>query len=779
MNPGWKVQRGLFALVIVCLGAHAAQAQRVRGELRVDVHDLQGATLASTASLVSDANQFHLDFAVGSDGHYVVRNLSFGVYRLSLKAAGFAPWSDLVEISSEVPLHVLVTMGVAPVATQVQVNDLATLVDPSGTGTLYPIGRQAIGEAIAGQPGRELSGLVDELPGWLYEANGILHPRGSEYDVQYVVDGLPVTENRSPAFAPAFDADNVDSMRVLTANYPAEYGRKLGGIVEVTTDKNVPSGLHGQFTAGGGSFETADSEAAVSYVQGKNRFSASGDGFHTGRYLDPPVLANYTNRADADGFSLSYERDFSDRDRLRLSFAHSAVRFLAPNELVQQEAGQLQHLANSESSGQLYFEHTISPDLLLSFSGGVRDASATLASNPLSTPVIVSQDRGYREGYARGDIAGHHGRHNWKAGVDSIFNPVHESLQYTITDPAQFDPDTQAQFQFSDRRWDIEPSAYVQDQVRLGNWNVSAGLRFDHYGFVVRESAWSPRLAVSRYFQSLNLLVHASYDRAFQTPALENLLLASSPQLDSVNSIVVRLPVRPSHGNYYEVGFTKALFGRLRLDGNVFRRDFHDYSDDDVLLDTGISFPIAFAKGRIAGEEVRLELPHWGRFSGYLSYANQTGTGQGPITGGLFLGSDAANDLDDTSRFPVSQDQRNTARARMRYQATRRLWLAVGSTYGSGLPADIGDADPDFLLVQYGKAILDQVNFDRGRVRPSFSVETAAGVVVYHREQRSASFQIQAANLTDRLNVINFASLFSGTAVAAPRSVSARLRLSF
>jgi hypothetical protein len=40
-------------------------------------------------------------------------------------------------------------------------------------------------------------------------------------------------------------------------------------------------------------------------------------------------------------------------------------------------------------------------------------------------------------------------------------------------------------------------------------------------------------------------------------------------------------------------------------------------------------------------------------------------------------------------------------------------------------------------------------------------------------------FQVQAVNLNNRLNVINFASLFSGTAIAPPRTVSARLRLSF
>jgi hypothetical protein len=52
-------------------------------------------------------------------------------------------------------------------------------------------------------------------------------------------------------------------------------------------------------------------------------------------------------------------------------------------------------------------------------------------------------------------------------------------------------------------------------------------------------------------------------------------------------------------------------------------------------LDTGVSFPIAFARARIIGEEIRLEVPLWGRFSDYLSYANQSGIGQGPITGGI------------------------------------------------------------------------------------------------------------------------------------------------
>jgi outer membrane cobalamin receptor len=776
----WKSTRAAGIAALFCLCAVSARAQRVRGELHLEVHDPHGTAVSPAGELVSEANGFRRTFAAGPEGRYVAQNLPFGVYRLSLQAEGFAPWSDLVEIRSEVPLRVAVTLGVAPLTTRVEVNDSATLVDPYSTGSLYSIGRQTIEEHDAAQPGRELLDLVSEQPGWVYEANGVLHPRGSEYDVQFVVDGLPLTQNRSPAFAPSFDAGEVESLRVLTASFPAEYGRKLGGIVEVITKKDVQAGWHGRLDAGGGSFSTTNGAAGISYVRGAQRFSASGEGFHTDRYLDPPVLANYTNRGNAAGFSASYERDFSTSDRLRVSVMHNVVRFLVPNELVQQRAGQRQDIQNTETSGQIYFQHTISPELFLSFSGSVRDSSATLASNAQATPVIVSQDRGYREGYARADLAGHRGHHDWKTGVDSIFSPVHEALQYAITDPTQFDPGTKLNFQFPyQRKWDVEPSIYVQDQMRLGRWNVSAGLRFDHYGFVVHESALSPRIGVSRFVPALNLLLHASYDRVFQTPAIENLLLASSPLLDAISPSVLRLPVRPGRGNFYEGGVTKAFLGKLRLDANVFRRDFRQYSDDDVLLDTGVSFPIAFTKARIFGEEIHLEVPQWGRFSGYLSYANQSGIGQGPITGGLFLGSDAANALTDTSRFAVTQDQRNSLHARVRFQAPRHAWLAMGAQYGSGLPASIGNANVNDLLAAFGQRILDRVDLARGRVQPNFSLDVAAGAEIYHKESRSAALQIQVANLANRLNLINFASLFSGTALGEPRSVSASLRSTF
>ncbi len=769
-------------VLVLCACPSALFAQRERGELRVEVHDAQGSSVAGNGELVSEQNDVHREFKVGSDGRSALQGLPFGRYHISFQAPGFAEWSGMLELRSEVPLIFPITLGVAPISTQIQVSDSATLVDPSRTGATYAIGKGAIEEQMNAQPGRTLSDLVNDQPGWLYEANGVLHPRGSEYDVQYVFDGLPLTQNRSPAFAPSLDPGEVESMRVLTASFPAEYGRKLGGIVEVTTGKNPPDGLHAEASIEGGSFSTVGGSARISFARDNDRFSIGGQGFHTERYLDPPVLQNFTNRANSDGIFAAYERDLSDRDRLRISISHNSVRYLVPNELIQQDALQRQDIGSVETSGQIYFQHILSSDMVFSAAGSIRDSQATLSSNLLSTPVIVSQDRGYREGYARADFSAHHGHHDWKAGFDAIFNPVHEAFTYAISDPSQFDPATLQQFTFPlHRAWDVEQSAYVQDAWHGGNWNVSAGIRLDHYDFNVNEWAASPRVGLSRFLPAWNLLLHASYDRVFQTPALENILLASSSDLAVVNPNVLRLPVRPARANYYEVGLTKGLSGKLRVEANVFRRDFRDYSDDDVLLDTGIGFPISFQKARILGEELSLQVPHWWRFSGFVSYSNQSGYGQGPVTGGLFLGDDASSALTDTSRFAVTQDQRNTLRAKLRMQSTKRTWFAVSSEYGSGLPVEIDPTtiDLNFLLSQYGPDILGKVNFAKGRVAPNFSLSAAAGWDVYRKEARSVLLQIEGANLTDRVNVLNFASLFSGTAVAAPRSVSARVRVSF
>jgi outer membrane receptor for Fe3+-dicitrate len=624
----------------------------------------------------------------------------------------------------------------------------------------------------------------------------VLHPRGSEYQTQFVVDGIPLTDNRSPSFGPEIEADDVDSLTIYTAGIPAEYGRKMGGIVEINTLRDEQPGLHGEAILSGGSFDTGAAFTQMQYGWGHNTLGASASGNMTAHYLNPVVPENFTNRGTTGDFSLSYSRDFTPKDRLTLSVRHELSRYEIPNEQIQQDPQlqqpappigtppQLQTADNFETMGIVSYQHVFSSNVLANVRGMVRDNSDDLNSNASAWPIQAFLHNHFSEGYFNGSISIHHGIQEWKAGIESDAMFLHENFSDVITvdpnDPNNpFDPATPSTFAFTGSRPDLEQSAFLQDLIHLGKWTVNAGVRWDHYQLLVNQNAVSPRFSVARYFPSAGLIVHASYDRVFQTPSFENILLASSRQVQSLNPDVLRLPVEPSHGNYFELGASKSFLGQFRFDANYFRRYVNNYADDDQILSTAVSFPIAFRKAIIYGAEAKLELPHWNRFSGFLSYSYIVGNAWFPVTGGLFLGDDAVNATTQlTGHFPDSQDQRNTARLHIRYKLTSRLWIAPNVEYGSGLPFDF-TGTPQQALSEYGPAVLDRIDLINGRIKPTLSVDVSAGFDLYKKEKRSLRLQADVENLNNRLNVIDFGGLFSGNAIGPPRSYFLRLAATF
>ncbi len=771
---------GLVAIGLLSITADMpGRAQTATGELRLHITDSQHLGLPSTVRLVNEASQIDKTMESDSSGELDARRLPFGVYIVTIQHEGFAPLMKTVEIRSAIPLQVGVTLLPARAETSVRVHGEQTLIDPDRAGAVNEIGKRRIENRLPSLPGRGLIDLVDSQPGWLIEGNAVLHPRGSEYQTQFVVNGIPLTENRSPGFGAQLEANDVQSMSIYTAGIPAEYGRKMGGVVEVNTLRDARQGLHGTAVLSGGSFATADGYLFTQYGWGKNSAGIGADGAYTQWYENPPVLQNFTNDATTGDLSGQYEREFSQKNRLTLLARHEFARFLVPNEQVQQAAGQVQHRDVLETVGTAAWRHIFSPRALSDVSGMVRDDTTRLNSNEFSTPIIAGQDRGYREGYVKSSFTVDRGSQEWKAGLEGDFINLHEGFNYTITDPSQFDPRTPRDFTFFGRGRDREQSIFVEDNARFHNWNLAAGIRWDNYELVVDQNAFSPRLAVSRYFPHSDMVAHISYDRVFQTPAFENILLSSSPQVVSLNPEVLRLPVLPSTGNYYEAGATKGIFKSLRLDGNAYLRTFNNFADDDPLLDTSISFPISFRKATIYGAEGKLDVPNWGRFSGFLSYSYMVGSAYLPVTGGLFLGDEAAQALQQRNgRFWVTQDQRNTVQTRWIYQLPRGMWVGSGARYGSGLPVEFNGTEQQ-AIAQYGQALVNRVNFSRGRVKPSLAVSASAGIHLVRRRLTNLSLQVDGENLNDRINLINFAGLFSGNAVAPPRSYTMRLTLDF
>ncbi len=766
-----------FAAILV-LFVWPLFGQSNRGELRLKVIDPAGLGVKTSVQILSQANQYRSTLETTDQGSLDVRRMPYGIYQLEIRQPGFTAIEESVEIHSSIPTEYTVQLKLGSVSESVTVTAPDTLIDPDRAGAISEIGSDIIENRLSSVPGRSIQDLVNSQPGWLYEGNAVLHPRGSEYQTQFVVDGIPLTDNRSPSFGPTIEADDVQSISVYTAGIPAEYGRKMGGVIEVNTLQDPQPGFHGQVALSGGSFDSAGAFGQGQSVWGKNTLGASASGSRTDHYLNPVVPQNYSNTGTLGDFSINYERDVTAKDRLRLIVRHELSRYDIPNEQVQQAAGQRQTADNIETMGIASYTHSFSSNALADFRAMVRNNANDFTSNPNSDPIEVFQQNFFREAYFKGSATIDHGRHEVKFGLESDNTFLNENFRYHITDPTQFDGDTPPDFAFQANRPDLEQSAFVQDQIKLKNWTISAGLRWDHYQLFLNRDAVDPRFSISRYVPAADLLVHFSYDRVFQTPSFENILLSNSTAVQSIDpTSFLRLPVEPSEGNYYEAGLTKVFNGRIKLDTNYFRRLVANYADDDQIANTTVSFPIAFRKSVIYGVEAKLELPDWHRFSGFASYSYAVGQAWYPVTGGLFLGGDAQG-IPTSGHFPDSQDQRNTVRGRVRYQVVKRFWIAGGIQYDTGLPFEF-DGDPAEVLAQYGQAVLNRINFARGRIDPAFQVNASAGAEVYKSDRMTMRFQIDGQNLTNVLNVIDFGGLFSGNAIGPSRSVALRLTTNF
>ena len=774
-DPGYRLQ--LLALILLC--SSVAVAQVTEGELRIAVRDSDGLGVAfAEVALVGRSPLFEAQAQADLEGRARLLRVPPGAYRLTVRQSGFAEFSTTVEVRSPVPRDIGITLEVAGTTTAITVTDTVPLLDVMQPAPVMRVSRTQLEDIAGNTLGRSAVDVVTTLPGWLLEANGVLHPRGSEYDTQYVVDGMPVYDNRSIGFAPAFEIADIEAVNVMTSGIPAEYGRRLGGVIAVDTRRVGTRGHGVEFDSQFGSFNNRSGSMRYQFRTDATSISLGSHAGYTERYLDPPSIENFTNKATAAGINFRLDHDLTSQDRIAFSVRTNESRFLVPNDLVQQDRGQRQDRFSGETSMQVHYQRVISAKIL----GGVRfmhrDLTAELWSNPQSTPVRVEQDRGFRESTLIADLSVEGERHTLKFGGDLRVNGVREVFRFgeTAAYPA-FDLD------FRDERQSNQFSFFVQDHLRLGNFAANIGLRYDHYDFLIEDDALSPRIALSYWIPAANLQLRAAYDRIFQPPPAENLLLSSGAADLGVDAIEKSVPVPASRGNFFELGLSKPFLDTFRLDVSHYWRRFRNYMDDDVFLNTGLSFPISFDTARITGTEVRIDLPGWDWLSSSLSYSNMIGYATSPVTGGLFIEGSEADELRvPGERFSISQDQRNTLSGLVRLQPDARVWFASGIHYGSGLPVefeddndDAGDDNPEAIP----REIIERVNFERSRLRSVFSLDLSVGLGLWSDQVRSVTMQFDLRNATDHLNVINFSGVFSGTALGPGRQFTVQTKLRF
>jgi hypothetical protein len=804
MNSRKIFSTAALALAAALLTFSSAAAQTRIGTVQGTVRDPNGALVSgATITIIQPNTGYRQTARTDEQGAYKLVNVPFSDYNVRAEASGFQTTEQHIDLESALPLNLDFSLAISTTTQTVTVEAAPDHAEHDKVSSDTDINQMILERQAGAAPSRSIEAIVASAPGFAPDDNGRLHPRGSESQVQYVVDGVPITDNLSAIFSTSLDARTLRTVEVMTGGIPAEFGDKLAGVINVNTRSGLETPTQGGLTFSGGSFSTGEIGADFSTHTKKFGFLTNLSASTSQRFLDPPTIENFHNfgRTGKAFFRLDYQ--FDQRNSLRGTFLFGGSNFQVPNRLEQELAGQDQRQRLRDSSQFITYERIFSTTALGQFSFFNRYGTARLTSNPQSTPVVAFQDRTLQNTGGLVAISISRGTHNLKFGGQFTITPVRESFSFyptvafedleddegnTVPNPVNaFTPANP--FLFNGRRTGRSFSAYVQDQFTpFRNFTVAAGLRYDNYRLVIQEDAFSPRIAIGYFIPRTQTTLRASYNRFFQFPPAENLLLASSVEAAALSPLAVLQglsgvqPVLPDKEHVFEAGFQQQLSRFVRINIVAYQKRITNFGDKDQFFDTGVIFPISISRGRVTGTEIRLETADLRGLRGFVSYANARAYGVTPINGGLFLG-EAVESLEEPGLiFANDHDQRNSMQFQLSY--THRpsgVYAIFGGRYDSGYPTDVepGTTLADFIAAGFDPRLYNEIDFERGRTRPRTILNLSIGADLLQRERTSLTLQFDIQNLTDELFLYNFESVFSGTHVGFPRLISGRLALRF
>jgi hypothetical protein len=790
------------ALALLAWAASSALGQAA-ASLSGTVEDTSGARVAEAeVTLWNSVTAFRRVTRTASNGSFHFANVPFHSYELKVAKAGFLTHDESLSLRSNVPVAVTVKLGLEQVRSSVTVEGGRenVLVDPEETGTHAQMNQDNIDRMALVAGRRGLESVLASFPGFAQNANGAVHPRGSHNQMTFVIDGMPISDQLTGAFANAVDPSIVETIELFTGDIAAEYGNKTAAVANISTRSGLGTGRRaaGSFTTSAAGFDTLSQVARVSGETGRFGYTASVHAMKSNRYLDQVSLDNLHNGGNSErGFTrLDYQA--GDRDSLRLNLMAGRSSFQLANLRSQHAAGQDQRQTLEDFSASLGWMHVLNATSTFDSTASYRTTAAQLWPSPQDTPVTAAQARHLSTLTFANRYSTMRGAHNLRAGIDVQHFPVSENFSFAATSPAFNDPASDGYiatlaafdlsrggrlFQFSRRDAGNFYSAFVQDNVRLGRFHIAAGLRYDNYRFLVRANQMQPRLGASFHIRETGTVLRASYNRLFQTPPNENLLISNSEQAGVLVEPGARqtlggalVLIRPERQDAFEAGVQQALANRASLNVAYHHKRARDQQDNDNFFNTGIIFPISLSRLRVNGLEARLTtLPIHG-FSSTVSLTHSHAVVTPPFTGGLFIGNSALAAL-NAGPFVIDHDQKLSAQVTLQYSSRRGFWSNLTTRYDSGLVSNPSDPavvarDADYSdLLPYVDLLSNPP-----RVKPRTVVDVALGYEHKRGERRLWEISFELANLTNKRALYNFQSIFVGTRLVGPRTAGLRLR---
>ena len=311
-----------------------------------------------------------------------------------------------------------------------------------------------------------------------------------------------------------------------------------------------------------------------------------------------------------------------------------------------------------------------------------------------------------------------------------------------------------------------ELAMYVQDSISLRNWSFNLGIRGDFYNGLSTATQAEPRVGLSYNFQTLNMILRASYARTLETPFNENLVLSSlgcssdvlNPLLGCSSSTTT--PLAPGFRNEFHIGLQQA-FGRYAVvDAEYIWKYTHSAYDFSVLGNTPITFPIEWHNSKIPGFALRASVPVQHGFSALVVMSSVAARFFTPQISGA-----GATPSAPTGVFRIDHDEAYNLTAHLQYQTPwkRGPWFGFNWRYDSGL---VAGAVPCYGIFDYNDC--PQSTTLNGL--PAITMTDPAGIPLTADQEFQAGFTCNGMHATPTvaLPFTCLASQFGSTLTKVP-----------
>jgi hypothetical protein len=455
-----RVLASALFLAVVAFSISAplwAQSSVSSGTIQGTVTDPSSAVVAGAkVEVTNPVSGLSRTVMTDGAGHFIVPNVPFNPYHLTVTGSGFASYSQDVDVRSVVPVNLAIVMKIKGSEEVVNVEAGAgDLVETSST-FHTDVDRGLFDKLPLESSSSSVSSLVTlASPGISADSNGLFHGMGDHAENSFSVDGQPITDQQSKVFSNQIPLDSIESMEVIAGAPPAEFGDKTSVVINVTTRSG--QGLttpKGSITTSYGSFGTSDVAFNLGYGGANWGNFVSVSGLNGGRFLDPPEFTVMHDKGNQQNIFDRVDFQISKADSIHLNLGFTRSWFQTPNSFDNLNAGVTDPFGNlvgqTDQRSQIKtfniapsWTRLLNPNTVFTFGAFIRHDQYNYypSNNPFADlgPIqqeTISQDRSLTNIGLRSDVSHVKGIHNMKAGITYQQTLLRENDSLGIVDPA-------------------------------------------------------------------------------------------------------------------------------------------------------------------------------------------------------------------------------------------------------------------------------------------------------------------------------------------------------